>query len=59
MSSKQLKPGMVLAREIVTHDGVMLLSKEFMLDESLIVQIQNFAKTDSVPLTIFINPERR
>lgn len=54
----QLTPGMVLARDIVTHDGVMLLSKEFMLDENLITQIQNFAKTDSVPLTIFIHPER-
>lgn len=55
----QLKPGMVLARDILTRDGVLLLSKDFLLDEGLIAQIQNFEKTDGAPLPVFINPGRR
>jgi len=59
VSPGQLRPGMVLARDIVTRDGVLLLSKEFMLDEGLIAQIQNYEKTDGTPLTLFIKPGRK
>lgn len=59
VSAGQLTPGMVLARDIVTQDGVLLLSKDFRLDEDLIVQIRGFEKTDGRPLRIFVRPGRR
>lgn len=54
-----LEPGMVLARDIVTRDGVLLLSKDFLLDEDLISQLDSFEENDGTPLRIFIRSERR
>lgn len=42
----QLVPGMVLARDLVSPDGVMLLAREYILDESLIEQIRAFERAD-------------
>lgn len=55
----ELEPGMVLARDIVTPEGVLLLSKDFLLDEDLISQLRNFEENDGNPLRIFIRPGRR
>lgn len=59
ISAAQLLPGMVLARDIVTRDGVLLLSKEFLLDDDLITQVRSFEKTDGSPLSIYVKPGRR
>ena len=42
LRSGQLKPGMVLSRDLVTATGEMLLSKEYTLNEQLIEQIMGF-----------------
>lgn len=59
VSVADLEPGMVLARDIVTRDGILLLSKDFLLDEDLISQLGNFEENDGSPLRIFVKSGRR
>ena len=54
-----LKPGMVLARDLVTRDGVMLLAADFVLDESLIRQLRELEASEGTRLVIAIRPERK
>ncbi len=54
-----LEPGMILARDIMTDDGMLLLSKDYLLDEDLISQLANFEENDDKPLRIFIKAGRR
>jgi len=58
VASSELKAGMVLARDIVTRDNVLLLSKGYLLDEHLITQIRNFENVDGRPLPIYVNRRR-
>jgi response regulator RpfG family c-di-GMP phosphodiesterase len=58
LKSPQLQPGMALSRDLVTRDGVMLLAKDYLLDEGLIQQIRSFEKSDGSVLTIYINAKR-
>ena len=59
LSATQLMPGMVLAHDLFSRDGMLLLSKEYILDEALIEQICNFEQTEGVRLEIHIRPDRR
>ncbi len=54
LRSGQLKPGMALARDLMTQAGEMLLSKEYVLDERIIEQIRGFERMGEHPLTFFI-----
>lgn len=54
-----LKPGMVLARDLVSRDGVMLLAADFVLDESLIRQLRELEASEGTRLSIAIRPERK
>jgi response regulator RpfG family c-di-GMP phosphodiesterase len=54
--SSQLVPGMVLARDLVTRDGMMLLSAEHKLDLRLIRQIQDFEAKSEALLAIRVWP---
>lgn len=54
LRSGQVKPGMVLARDLVTITGEMLLAKGYALNEQLIEQIMGFERMDGKPLTIHI-----
>jgi len=56
LTSAQLKAGMVLTRDIVTRDGLLLLAREYVLDNSLIEQIRNFERADGHVLTINVRP---
>lgn len=55
LRSGQIKPGMVLSRDLVTVTGEMLLSKGYTLNEQLIEQIMGFERMDGNPLTIYIS----
>jgi hypothetical protein len=46
-----LKPGMVLARDLVTRDGVMLLAADFVLDENLIRQLRELEASEGIRLS--------
>ena len=58
LNPSSLKPGMVLARDLVTRDGVMLLAADFVLDESLIRQLRELESSEGIRLSIAIRPDR-
>ena len=51
----KLTPGMALSRDLITRDGVLLLSKEPPLDERIITQIRHYEKIDGRALSVFIS----
>ncbi|KAF0191822.1 MAG: response regulator receiver [Gammaproteobacteria bacterium] len=54
-----LAPGMVLARDLVTRSGALLLSAGFFLEEKLIRKIQDFEKSTGESLQAYIDTRRR
>lgn len=50
----ELKPGMTLARDLLTRDGVLLLAADYTLDDRLISQIRGFARTEGTALNLYI-----
>lgn len=52
--SSALHRGMVLARDLISSEGLLLLSKEYVLDEDMIAQIRNFEDTEGRPLPIYV-----
>lgn len=54
LRSDKLMPGMVLARDLVTHDGVLLLAHDFVIDDNLIRQIQGFERSEGYRLTLHV-----
>lgn len=49
-----LQPGMVLTRDLVV-DGILLLSKDAVLDAALIEQVRRFETRDAGTLTVYVN----
>lgn len=58
VSHANLKVGMVLSRDLVSREGVMLLSADYILDASLIKQIQEYAAREHHPMLIHIRNEK-
>lgn len=54
IASSVLRRGMVLARDLVSPQGLLLLSKDYLLDDLLIEQIRSFEETEGKPLAIYI-----
>lgn len=50
----ELCAGMVLARDLVTRDGVLLLAREYILDELLIRQIREYEQSEGVALKVHL-----
>ena len=57
LRSDALKEGMVLARDLMTRDGVLLLSKRYVLDCKLIDKMQQFESAVGYNLTIYVSPD--
>jgi response regulator RpfG family c-di-GMP phosphodiesterase len=57
LSPAKLKPGMVLTRDLVSREGMLLLARDYVLDESLITQIRHFEESEGHPVTIYVRPE--
>lgn len=55
--SHQLASGMVLSRDLVTRDGLMLLSAEHVLDERMIQQVRGFEEKNEGRLSIHVWPQ--
>jgi len=49
-----LKPGMVLAKDLFTRDGLLLLSADYLLDERLIRQMQEYAAGEGLHLLVTV-----
>ena len=58
MLSHQLLPGMVLSRDLVSRDGLMLLSAEHVLSLALIRQVQDFEAKSDARLAIRVWPPK-
>jgi response regulator RpfG family c-di-GMP phosphodiesterase len=56
--SGELTPGMVLARDLVSRDGLMLLSTDHVLDARMIQQVQDFETKSGGRLQIWVRPAR-
>ena len=54
LAPRDLAEGMVLARDLVTRDGVMLLAADFVLDDSLIRQIREYERSEGGQVQIFV-----
>jgi len=50
----QLKIGMVLARDLLARDGALLLATDYVLDATLVREIQAYAKRESLPLVLHV-----
>jgi len=59
VSHQDLKVGMVLARDLVSREGLLLLSADFILDVSLIKQIQDYARRENHAIPIYIRTDKR
>ncbi|XLZ72234.1 HD domain-containing phosphohydrolase [Massilia sp. SR12] len=56
--SGELVPGMVLSRDIVSREGLMLLAADHVLDARMIQQLQDFEKKSGSRLPIFVQRSR-
>ncbi len=54
IASGQLRPGMVLARDLIGKDGLLLLARDYLLDEALIAQIRGYEESLEQPMEIHI-----
>jgi response regulator RpfG family c-di-GMP phosphodiesterase len=51
-----LRRGMALARDLVSPEGLLLLSKDYLLDDAMIGQIRSFEQAEGRPLVIYVRP---
>lgn len=57
-SSKDLCPGMMLTNDLITKDGVLLLSRGYLLDEPLVAKIQHLEKSLECEFEIYTLPPK-
>lgn len=57
VAAEDLLPGMVMARDLVGRDGALLLAADYVLDASLIRQIQQFAAREALALHLQVRNE--
>ncbi len=58
ISPADLKPGMVLTRDLITSDGVLLLTADYVLEDKLIQQIIDFQTAESEELKIYVRTDK-
>ena len=49
-----LKAGMVLSRDLLTRDGLLLLAHDYVLDEALLEQLRSYERTDGRPMAVYV-----
>lgn len=54
LEPRQLIPGMVLSRDLVSPEGVLLLTKGYRLNDVLVRKLNAFAEEDQTPLLVHI-----
>ena len=59
VSYPDLKVGMVLARDLLSREGVLLLSVDSRLDVSLIKQINDYAHRENHAISIYIRTDKK
>lgn len=59
LPASSLEPGMVLARDLINRDGTLLLAADYMLDATLIRQIQEYSEREGIQIVLHIRSDRR
>ncbi len=54
VTSRDLRAGMAISNDLVTKDGVLLLSRGYLLDEHLIAKIQSVEKSLAAEFEIYV-----
>ena len=54
VTTSDLAPGMVLARDVLTDDGALLLARDYILDVALIKQLQIVEHNTKERLMVFV-----
>jgi response regulator RpfG family c-di-GMP phosphodiesterase len=57
--ASQLMEGMALSRDLITREGILLLSKDYLMDQRFIDKIQAFERSEGQRLSIYIHTRRR
>jgi response regulator RpfG family c-di-GMP phosphodiesterase len=55
VKTKDLKPGMVLARDFTSDKGVLLLAADYLLDSTLIRQIHELEESEGTPIVLTVH----
>lgn len=53
---RELRPGMVLARAMVSSKGTTLLAAGHVFDERMVRQVQEFSRRESVRMSLWVQP---
>jgi len=59
VSAADLQPGMVMARDLLGRDGTLLLAADYILDASLVRQIQQFAEREGGALRLHVRGDKQ
>lgn len=58
VDAEELKPGMILGKDLVTKSGILVLSEGYILDDQLIEKIRRFCDSSDVPFKVSIKMSR-
>ncbi len=58
VSPAQLMAGMILTRDIVTREGILLLSADHLLEEKVIQQIKDFVESENPDMRIYVRGDK-
>lgn len=59
INAGQLQVGMVLARDLITKSGILVLSEGYILDEKIIEKIHNFSQSASETFEVFVKMRKQ
>jgi response regulator RpfG family c-di-GMP phosphodiesterase len=57
IDAKELRPGMVLAKDLVSTRGAILLAAGYVFDERIVKQVSDFSKREGARLTLRVRRE--
>lgn len=58
LSTDKLEPGMVLTRDFLSSEGLLLLARDYILDKQLIEQIRHFEESEGRVLKIHVRADK-
>jgi hypothetical protein len=59
LRTPQIMARMILSRDLVSQEGIMLLSRDYVLTDNIIEQIRNFERSSGRPMTIHVKVKNK
>lgn len=59
LAAADLVPGMVSARDILSRDGTLLLAADYVLDATIVRQIQEYASREGIRLMVHVRLDKK